>query len=79
MLEKQYLRTADSRIYEVVGQAEYLGSSPRWILWNENLAERRIAMEAELARQIGWLPVGKAEMFDRQGSTAREIPLALMH
>ena len=79
MLEKLYRRTQDSCIYEVICQAEYLGSSPRWILWNENLGERRIATEAELTRQIRWDLVGKPEEFERQGSTAREVPSALLH
>ena len=54
MKGKLYRRIQDGCIYEVIGQAGNYGSSRRWLVWNKKFSERRIVLEVELVRQVGW-------------------------
>ncbi len=73
-----YRRIQNGCIYEVIGQADSPGASPHWILWNERIGERQFVVDFQLARQVGWELVGKVGKSDRQETTPREVPAALM-
>ena len=78
MIGNLYRRVQDGCIYEVIGQDEIFGTSPCWFLWNERFGERQIVMDTQLTRQVGWELVGKVGKSDRQETTPREVPAALM-
>ncbi len=78
MKGKRYRRIQDGCIYEVIGQDERPGMAPRWILWNERIGERQFVVDFQLGRQLGWELVGKVGKSDRQETTPRDVPAALM-
>ena len=78
MKGKLYRRNQDGCIYEVIGQDERPGMAPRWILWNERVADRIVVTALELQRQVGWELVGNASLLRSQDPTTHEIPPALM-
>ena len=73
-----YRRYANGCIYEVIGEADRSGTSPKWILWNDRFAERLFVTETELARQVGWDLVGTSNTPSPQETAAREVPAALI-
>jgi hypothetical protein len=77
MLGKLFRRYQDGYIYEVIGQIEFAGS-PRWILWNERVAERITVTTVELQRQVGWELVGSLKVSTPEETAVREVPAALM-
>ncbi len=78
MKGKLYRRIEDGCIYEVIGQVESPAAPSRWILWNDRVGERKIVVDFQLMRQVGWELVGTVEMSAPQETTSREIPTALM-
>ncbi len=78
MKGKLYRRNQDGCIYEVIGQDERPGMTPRWILWNERIGERQFVVDFQLGRQLGWELVGQVGKSDRQETTPRDVPAALM-
>ncbi len=78
MKGKLFRRHKYGYIYEVVEQDEISGTTPRWILWNERVADRIVVSVLELQRQVGWELVGNASLLKPLDPTTHEIPPALM-
>jgi hypothetical protein len=78
MQGKLYRRNKDGYIYEVIGQENEAGPSPRWILWNDRVGERQYVLDVELARQVGWELVGTAVNVRPEEDADRVRPAALM-
>jgi len=72
---KRFRRIQNGCIYEIIGRDETPGQQPHWILWNEAIGERVLAVDFQLKRQMGWELVGKS---NQQETTPREVPPALM-